>query len=211
MPKKLKKRKSQILQNMNPDFVNKLANIMGGRSASLNNKKSVSNTQGTAVTTKKNPKKKWKPTPPPPPLLPLPKPASSEPKPEVEIETKPIIEKTEEKIVLPTKSETNDNVEIIQDKEKNYGNEKIVKKNISIRNTEYINENYFITMKDVLEMTYKNNGDQVRCIMELNEFLESKKNNEIEKTIPKKAIEFLLWGIASGLITGSIITSLWFL
>ena len=63
MPKKLKKRKSQILQNMNPDFVNKLANIMGGRSASLNNKKPVSNTQGTAVTTKKNPKKKWKPAP----------------------------------------------------------------------------------------------------------------------------------------------------
>ena len=211
MPKKLKKRKSQILQNMNPDFVNKLANIMGGRSASLNNKKSVSNTQGTAVTTKKNPKKKWKPTPPPPPLLPLPKPASTEPESEVKIETKPIIEKIEEKIVLPTKSETNDNVEIIQDKEKNYGNEKLVEKNISIRNTEYINENYFITMKDVLEMTYKNNGDQVRCIMELNELLESKKNNEIENTIPKKAIEFLLWGLASGLITGSIITSLWFL
>ena len=32
MAKKLKRKKSKILQNMNPDFVNKLANIMGGRS-----------------------------------------------------------------------------------------------------------------------------------------------------------------------------------
>ena len=41
MAKKLKRKKSKILQNMNPDFVNKLANIMGGRSASLKKQKNL--------------------------------------------------------------------------------------------------------------------------------------------------------------------------
>mgnify|MGYP001462053608 CR=1 FL=1 len=73
MAKKLKRKKSKILQNMNPDFVNKLANIMGGRSASLDRKNSSgsSTAKGTAVTTKKNPPKK-KSYSSPPPLLPLP-------------------------------------------------------------------------------------------------------------------------------------------
>ena len=39
MAKRLKRRKSSILKNMNPDFVNKLSNIMGGAARAQDAKK----------------------------------------------------------------------------------------------------------------------------------------------------------------------------
>ena len=209
MAKKLKRKKSKILQNMNPDFVNKLANIMGGRSASLDRKNSSgsSTAKGTAVTTKKNPPKK-KSYSSPPPLLPLPtvKKQVEEPLPltlpepvEVQEMDKKSIKTQEVKIQNVTQGNNR------------IGEENTWKKSTSIQNTDLVNESYFKTVKELLSMTYKNNGEQVRYIVELNELLETRKQEDLRNMIPRQAIDFLLWGVLTGLVTGSIVTSLWFI
>jgi len=86
MAKRLKRRKSSILKNMNPDFVNKLSNIMGGaaRAQDAKNKKTIggrSNAGGKATPSKP----KYPPLPPPMPL-PIPKPTVKKPP---KIETEP--------------------------------------------------------------------------------------------------------------------------
>ena len=213
MAKKLKRKKSKILQNMNPDFVNKLVNIMGGRSASLDKKNSSgsSTAKGTAVTTKKNPPKK-KSYSSPPPLLPLPtiKKQTEEPKPEPEPEPKP------EPLEVPEKDNKSMKSQDVKIQNVTHGNnrtgeENTWKKTTSIQNTDLVNESYFKTVKELLSMTYKNNGEQVRYIVELNELLETKKQEDLRNMIPRQAIDFLLWGVLTGLLTGSIVTSLWFI
>ena len=209
MAKKLKRKKSKILQNMNPDFVNKLANIMGGRSASLDRKNSSgsSTAKGTAVTTKKNPPKK-KSYSSPPPLLPLPT-----VKKQVEESTPLTLPKPVEVSEMGEKSIKSQEVKIqnVTQGNSRTGEENTWKKTINIQNTDLVNESYFKTVKELLSMTYKNNGEQVRYIVELNELLETKKQEDLKNMIPRQAIEFLLWGVLTGLLTGSIVTSLWFI
>ena len=41
--------------------------------------------------------------------------------------------------------------------------------------------------------------------------IETKKQKDFDNMIPKKAIELMLWGVLTGLVTGSLVTSLWFI
>lgn len=212
MAKKLKRKKSKILQNMNPDFVNKLANIMGGRSASLDRKNSSGSSaaKGTAVTTKKNPPKK-KSYSSPPPLLPLPTIKKQVEEPEPKPEPLEVPEK-DEKLIKPKDVKLQEvKIQNVTQGNNRTGEENTWKKTTSIQNTDLVNESYFKTVKELLSMTYKNNGEQVRYIVELNETLETKKQEDLKNMIPRQAIDFLLWGVLTGLVTGSIVTSLWFI
>ena len=209
MAKKLKRKKSKILQNMNPDFVNKLANIMGGRSASLKKKSEGSSTaKGTAVTTKKNPPKK-KSYSSPPPLLPLPT-----IKKQVKEPTTPLVLPEPVKVQeIGEKLMKSQDVKIqnVTQENNRVGEDNTWKKSTSIQNTDLVNESYFKTIKELLSMTYKNNGEQVQYLIKLNEMIETKKQKDFDNMIPKKAIELMLWGVLTGLVTGSLVTSLWFI
>ena len=91
------------------------------------------------------------------------------------------------------------------------GEDNTWKKSTSIQNTDLVNESYFKTIKELLSMTYKNNGEQVQYLIKLNEMIETKKQKDFDNMIPKKAIELMLWGVLTGLVTGSLVTSLWFI
>ena len=103
--KKLKRRKSSILKNMNPDFVNKLSNIMGGAAKAQeakNSKKSIggrSNAGGKATPSKP----KYPPLPPPLPI-PVPKPTVKTHKPNTPVKPSITIPEPQLQIVSPVKN-----------------------------------------------------------------------------------------------------------
>ena len=155
--KKLKRRKSSILKNMNPDFVNKLSNIMGGAAKAQeakNSKKSIggrSNAEGKATPSKP----KYPPLPPPLPI-PIPKPTKINTKPETSV--KPNITNQPPKPIEITKNENvkNDICEEIPVRE--VRNSDIVKNGgMVVENNRFINEHYFDTIRDIVQLGYENN------------------------------------------------------
>ena len=146
MAKRLKRRKSSILKNMNPDFVNKLSNIMGGaaRAQEAKNKPKPiggrSNAGGKATPSKP----KYPPLPPPLPVpvaKPTKRPAKIDTQPEpVKQEIKTIVEEVRVKPIP----------EIIKPPP-------VINGGTHIENNKNINENYFGTMRDIVSLSYENN------------------------------------------------------
>ncbi len=146
MAKRLKRRKSSILKNMNPDFVNKLSNIMGGaaRAQEAKNKPKPiggrSNAGGKATPSKP----KYPPLPPPLPVpvaKPTKRPAKIDTQPEpVKQEIKTVVEEVRVKPIP----------EIIKPPP-------VINGGTHIENNKNINENYFGTMRDIVSLSYENN------------------------------------------------------
>ena len=152
MAKRLKRRKSSILKNMNPDFVNKLSNIMGGaaRAQEAKNKPKPiggrSNAGGKATPSKP----KYPPLPPPLPVpvaKPTKRPAKIDTQPESVIKPEPV--KQEIKTVVE-EVRVKSVPEIIKPPP-------VINGGTHIENNKNINENYFGTMRDIVSLSYENN------------------------------------------------------
>ena len=163
MAKRLKRRKSSILKNMNPDFVNKLSNIMGGaaRAQDAKNKKTIggrSNAGGKATPSKP----KYPPLPPPMPL-PIPKPTIKKPpKIDTKVETNinMVPPKVDVKIDEPKKEikpttvvPTHSSVVVPSSIGTHVNNNSTT----NVENNTNINENYFNTIKEIVNLGYENN------------------------------------------------------
>lgn len=170
MAKRLKRRKSSILKNMNPDFVNKLSNIMGGaaRAQDAKNKKTIggrSNAGGKATPSKP----KYPPLPPPMPL-PIPKPTIKKPpkietKVDTEVDTKVetkinmVPPKVDVKIdepkkeIKPTTVVPTHSVVVPSSSGTHVNNNSTT----NVENNTNINENYFNTIKEIVNLGYENN------------------------------------------------------
>ena len=128
---------------MNPDFVNKLSNIMGGAARAQDAKKTIggrSNAGGKATPSKP----KYPPLPPPLPVpvaKPTKRPAKIETQPEpVKQEIKTVVEEVRVKPIP----------EIIKPPP-------VINGGTHIENNKNINENYFGTMRDIVSLSYENN------------------------------------------------------
>ena len=208
MAKKIKRKKSEILKNMDPSFVNKLSNIMGGRSLSLNKKNSSSSSSsasGTAVTTKRNPKPK-KVTIPPPTLLPIPAPAPAPAPAPVPAPTSTPAS-TPAPAPIPAPAPAPAPIKLIKEESAQPINQKINIQEKNITNSTQVNESYFTTIKDILEMTYKNNNTQIDKITKIHE--SKLVTIDLNKdTIPRIAFIYLIYGLIIGSFSGSFITLL---
>ena len=146
MAKRLKRRKSSILKNMNPDFVNKLSNIMGGaaRAQEAKNKPKPIGGRSNAGGKETPSKPKYPPLPPPLPVpvaKPTKRPAKIDTQPEpVKQEIKTVVEEVRVKPIP----------EIIKPPP-------VINGGTHIENNKNINENYFGTMRDIVSLSYENN------------------------------------------------------
>ncbi len=153
MAKKLKKRKSSILKNMNPDFVNKLSCIMGGVAKvqeSKNEKKNKKSIGGRSNANGKETASKPKYPPLPPPLpAPIAKPTKKIKPETVETDIKPVIQ---EITTIPEKKHKQ--IEVY------HPNTSVpipINSGTRVENNTNINENYFDTMRDIVSLSYENN------------------------------------------------------
>lgn len=152
MAKRLKRRKSSILKNMNPDFVNKLSNIMGGaaRAQEAKNKPKPIGGRSNAGGKDTPSKPKYPPLPPPLPVpvaKPTKRPARIDTQPEQAAKPEPVKHEiktvVEEVRVKPVP-------EIIKPPP-------VINGGTHIENNKNINENYFGTMRDIVSLSYENN------------------------------------------------------
>tara|TARA_B100000902_G_scaffold393617_1_gene448214 strand:- start:408 stop:1058 length:651 start_codon:yes stop_codon:yes gene_type:complete len=185
MAKRLKRRKSSILKNMNPDFVNKLSNIMGGaaRAQDAKNKKTIggrSNAGGKATPSKP----KYPPLPPPLPV-PVAKPTKRPAKINTEPATKPV--KQEIKTIVE-EVRVKSVPEIIK-------TPPVINGGTHIENNKNINENYFGTMRDIVSLSYENNRyfleNGIRYIVEHREKTHEQiqKNTQYVETTNETVVE----------------------
>ena len=152
MAKRLKRRKSSILKNMNPDFVNKLSNIMGGaaRAQEAKNKPKPIGGRSNSGGKETPSKPKYPPLPPP-----LPVPVAKPTKRPAKIDTQPEPMAKPE----PVKQEIKTVVEEVRVKpiHEIIKPPPVINGGTHIENNKNINENYFGTMRDIVSLSYENN------------------------------------------------------